>query len=180
MMYAILFSVLILAVLLLIQNKKNQARYQRQYIEEEPALLSVQQIQLIRDSWQRVIPMKEKAAELFYARLFELDPLVKPLFKGKLDSQGDKLMLTMNVVVNSLDNLGEVEAMLQAMGKRHIIYGVEAAHYETVGAAFLWVLQQGLGEHYTAEVEEAWTIAYGVIATTMIQAAYPSEDIKDN
>ena len=174
MMYGILFVVILLALLLLIQNKKNQDRYTQQYIEEEAAPLSAEQIQLIRDSWQRVLPIKEKAAELFYARLFELDPSVKALFKGKLDFQGDKLMMTLNVVVNSLDNLTEVEAMLQAMGKRHIIYGVEAAHYETVGAALLWALKQGLGEHFSEEVEEAWVTAYGEIATTMKEAAYPS------
>jgi len=174
MMYGILFVVILLAFLLLIQNKKNQARYTQQYIEEETAPLSAEQIQLIRDSWQRVLPIKEQAAELFYARLFELDPSVKALFKGRLDFQGDKLMMTLNVVVNSLDNLTEVEAMLQAMGKRHIIYGVEAAHYETVGAALLWALKPGLGEHFSEEVEEAWVAAYGEIATTMKEAAYPS------
>ena len=174
MMYGVLFIVILLAFLLLVQNKKNQARNTQQYIEEEPSPLSAEQIQLIRDSWQRVLPIKEKAAELFYARLFELDPSVKTLFKGRLDFQGDKLITTLNVVVDSLDDFNEVEAMLQAMGKRHIIYGVEAAHYETVGAALLWVLKQGLGEYFTEEVEEAWVIAYGVIATTMKEAAYPS------
>lgn len=172
MMYGVLFIVILLAYLLLIQNKKNQARYARQYIEDETAPLSAKQKQLIRDSWQRVLPVKERAAELFYGRLFELDPGVKPLFKGKLDFQGDKLMMTLNVVVNSLDDLGAVEAMLQAMGKRHVIYGVEATHYETVGAALLWVLQQTLGEYFTEEVEDAWVTAYGVIATTMKEAAY--------
>lgn len=174
MMYGILFMVILLAVLLLIQNKKNQTRYAHQYIEEELSPLSTQQIQLIRDSWQRVLPMKKQAAELFYGRLFELDPSVKSLFKGKLDFQGDKLMTTLNVVVNSLDDLSSVEAMLQAMGERHIIYGVEAAHYETVGAALLWVLQQSLGDYFTEEVEEAWVIAYGLVATTMKEAAYSS------
>jgi len=174
MMYGILFVVILLAFLLLIQNKKNQARYAQQYIEEEPSPLSAEQIQLIRDSWQRVLPIKKQAAELFYGRLFELDPSVKSLFKGKLDFQGDKLMTTLNVVINSLDDLSGVEAMLQAMGERHIIYGVEAAHYETVGAALLWVLKQGLGEYFTEEVEEAWVIAYGLIATTMKETAYPS------
>ena len=174
MMYGVLFIVILLAFLLLIQNKKNQARYTQQYIEEEPSPLSAEQIQLIRDSWQRVLPIKEKAAELFYARLFELDPSVKTLFKGRLDFQGDKLIKAKFEPSESLKKLYREEAMLQAMGKRHIIYGVEAAHYETVGAALLWVLKQGLGEYFTEEVEEAWVIAYGVIATTMKEAAYPS------
>jgi len=179
MMYGILFVVILLALLLLMQNKKNQVRYSREYIEEDSSLLSVKQIQLIRDSWQRILPIKEQAAEQFYQRLFELDPSVKALFKGRLDFQGDKLMTTLNVVVNSLDDLHEVEGMLQAMGRRHIIYGVEAAHYETVGAALLWVLQQGLGDSFTEEVEEAWVAAYGIIATVMKEAAYTLRDAKN-
>lgn len=174
MMYGILFIVILLAVLLLVQNKKNQARYAGQYVEEKPYPLSAKQIELIRDSWQRVLPIKEKAAELFYARLFELDPTVKSLFKGKLEPQGEKLMMTLNIVVNAIDNLSDVEAMLQAMGKRHIIYGVEARHYETVGAALLWVFEQGLGDNFTEEVKEAWATAYGLLATTMKEAAYSS------
>jgi len=174
MMYGILFIVIGLASLLLVQNIHKKKQTEQQYIQEDPSPLSAHQIRLIQESWQRVVPIKDQAAELFYARLFELDPSVKKLFKGKLDYQGDKLMTTLNVVVNSLDNLGEIEAMLQAMGKRHIIYSVEAAHFETVGAALLWVLEQGLGDYFTEEVKEAWVIAYGLIADTMKQAAYGS------
>ncbi|NOQ17531.1 MAG: hemin receptor [Methyloprofundus sp.] len=174
-MYGLLVLIVVLSFWLFKRNWYDPVREAQSYREEESAPLSSEQIQLIRDSWQRVLPMKVKAAELFYGRLFELDPAVKPLFRGKLDFQGDKLMTTLNVVVNSLDDLAEIEAMLQAMGKRHIIYGVEAAHYETVGAALLWVLEQGLQEHFTEEVAEAWSIAYGLIATTMIEAAYAEE-----
>lgn len=172
MMYGVLFIVIVLAFLLLVQNKKNQARYSQQYVVEEPYPLSAEQIKLVRDSWQRIMSMKEKTAEFFYARLFELDPSVKSLFKGRIDLQGAKLITTLNVVVNSLDDLSEVQAILQAMGKRHIIYGVEAAHYETVGAALLWALQQSLGENFTEEVEQAWVITYGEIASSMKEKAY--------
>lgn len=176
MMYAVLFIVIFLAFLLLIQNRKNKARYAQQYIIEEPDPfpLSAQQIKLIRDTWQLILPNKEQVADLFYTRLFELDPSVRSLFKGRLDFQGDKLMTALNVVVNSLDNFNEVEAILQAMGKRHIIYGVETAHYETVGAALLWVLSESLGELFTQDVEEAWLAAYDIIASTMKENAYPA------
>ena len=174
MMYSLLLLVLLLALFVLLHNKNNQAKYTGQYIVEEPSPLTIEQKQLIRDSWLRVLPVKEQVAKLFYSRLFELDPNVKSLFKGKLDFQGDKLMMTLNVVVNSLDDLSEVEAILQAMGKRHLIYSVEAAHYETVGAALIWALNQGLSESLNTEEEEAWVIAYGLIATAMKKAAYPS------
>ncbi len=177
MMYGVLLIVVLLAIFLLLQNKKNQARYARQYVVEEPSPLTVEQKCLIRDSWQSVLLIQEQVAALFYARLFELDPSVKKLFKGKLDFQGDKLMMTLNVVVNALDDLTDVEAMLQAMGKRHLIYSVELAHFETVGSALIWALQQGLGESFHEEVSDAWVIAYGLIATTMKEAAFPSNQI---
>jgi len=173
MMYDLLIVVLLLALYLVYNNAKQKIPKEQQYIKKESTYpLNQQQIHLIRESWQQVLPIKEQAAELFYGRLFTLDPSVKPLFKGKLDYQGDKLMMTLNVIVNSLDNLSEVEGMLQAMGERHIIYGVQAAHYETVGAALIWVLEQGLGDAFTDEVREAWLIAYDLIATTMKKMAY--------
>ena len=173
MMYTVLFVVIVLAFLLLIENKKNQARYTREYIEEEPYPLTAEQIKYVRNSWRRIMPIKEKFAEMFYARLFELDPKVKPLFRGKLDFQGEKIMTTLNVVVNAIDDIKAVEAMLQAMGNRHIIYGVQAAHYETVGAALLWALEQSLGDYFNDEVEDAWVTAYSLIASTMKETAYP-------
>ena len=173
MMYAVFFVVILLAVLLLLENKKNEERYAQQYIEEDPYPLTEEQIKYIRNSWRRIMPIKEKFAELFYQRLFELDPKVKTLFRGKLDFQGEKIMTTLNVVVNSIDDIKAVEAMLQAMGNRHIIYGVQAAHYETVGAALFWVLEQSLGDYFTDEVEDAWVTTYNIIASTMKETAYP-------
>ncbi len=177
MMYNLLIFVLLLATYIIFNNAKQKIPKEQQYTKEESTSpLSQRQIQVIRESWQKVLPIKEKAAELFYGRLFTLDPSVKPLFKGKLDYQGDKLMLTLNVIVNALDDLSEVNSMLQAMGERHIIYGVQAAHYETVGAALIWVLEQGLGDAFTDETREAWLIAYDVIASTMKQAAYTKSE----
>lgn len=150
---------------------KNNLQTIAPYISEESTYpLTARQITIIKQSWQAVLPIKSQAAELFYARLFELDPTTKALFKGKLDYQGDKLMTTLNVVVNAVDNVDDIVPMLEAMGKRHIIYGVEHRHYETVGVAFLWVLEQGLGDQFTDEVKEAWTLVYHLIANYMKEA----------
>lgn len=175
-MYGLLIFVALLGLWMLYRNTGKQ-QLESHYVQEEPssAPLTPEQIKLIQDSWAQVTPIKATAAELFYARLFELDPTVKTLFKGKLDFQGEKLMTTLTVVVDSLDDLSSVVPMLHAMGKRHIIYNVKAEHYDTVGAAFLWVLEQGLGELFTTETKEAWTIAYGVIASVMLEAYSESD-----
>ncbi|OYY26324.1 MAG: hemin receptor [Azorhizobium sp. 35-67-15] len=129
------------------------------------------QIELIQSSFAKVAPISDQAAALFYARLFETTPQVKPLFKGDITEQGRKLMATLAIVVKGLSNLEAVVPAAQALAKRHVAYGVEAAHYPPVGAALLWTLEQGLGADFTPEVRDAWSEAYGLLSSVMIAAA---------
>ncbi|MDA3876695.1 MAG: globin family protein [Halothiobacillus sp.] len=133
--------------------------------------MTPEQKDLVRSTWAQVVPIKEKAAELFYGKLFELDPSVKPMFKNDMEEQGKKLMMSINTVVNSLDRLDPMVPILQDMGRRHKGYGVQDKHYDTVGAALLWTLEAGLGPAFTPAVKTAWTEAYTVIATVMKDAA---------
>jgi hemoglobin-like flavoprotein len=125
------------------------------------------QIALVQESWKRVQPIADKAAELFYMRLFSLEPSVRRLFKGDMVEQGRKLMSMISVAVNSLARLETIVPAVQALGRRHAGYGVKKHHYTVVEAALLWALAQGLGEKFTREIEEAWRTAYRVLATTM-------------
>src|SRR5205085_2661049 len=125
----------------------------------------------VRASFAQVVPIKEAAAGLFYGKLFELDPTLKPLFKGDIKEQGAKLMAMIGTAVAGLDRLETIVPAVQALGKRHVGYGVQAAHYDTVAAALLWTLEQGLGSAFTPDVKAAWTNAYGILAGTMKEAA---------
>jgi len=129
------------------------------------------QIALVQGSWQKVVPIKDKAAELFYGKLFELDPSLRPLFKGDMTEQGRKLMAILNTAVNSLTDLPAIVPAVQDMGRRHAGYGVQDAHYDTVAAALLWTLGAGLGDAFTDEVKAAWTETYVTLATVMKEAA---------
>lgn len=129
------------------------------------------QISLIRNSWAAVVPIQDTAAGLFYQRLFTLDPDVRPLFRGDMQEQGRKLMKMLGVVVNSLDRLDELVPVAQDMARRHTGYGVQPAHYATVGAALLWTLEQGLGSAFGDDTREAWATAYGTLSKVMIDAA---------
>jgi len=133
--------------------------------------MTPQQIALVQTSWQKVVPIKEKAAELFYGKLFELDPSLKPYFKGNMAEQGRKLMAMINTAVNSLNDLGKIVPAVQDLGKRHVGYGVKPAHYDTVATALLWTLGAGLGDAFTDEVKGAWTQTYVTLATVMQDAA---------
>lgn len=126
---------------------------------------------LVQASWAKVAPISEDAARLFYAKLFELDPEVRPLFKADLKSQGEKLMKMLGMAVNGLNNLDRLVPVVQDLGKRHKNYGVVPQHYDTVAAALLDTLEKGLGDEFTPETKEAWTAVYTVLSATMIAAA---------
>ena len=129
------------------------------------------QITLVENSFALVAPIAPVAADLFYARLFTLDPTLQRLFPQDLSEQKKKLMTMLQVAVASLRKPEQLVPALQNLGRRHGGYGVQDSHYETVGAALLWTLEQGLGPAYTAEVAEAWVALYTVVATTMKEAA---------
>ena len=133
--------------------------------------MTPRQIGLIRASWDKVLPISEQAAELFYGKLFELDPELKSLFSTDMKEQGKKLMTMIDTVVKNLDNLEAVVPAAQDSGKRHAGYGVKDEDYNTVAEALLWTLEQGLGDDFTDEVKEAWTEAYVILSTTMKDAA---------
>lgn len=133
--------------------------------------MTPKQIALVQESWKHVEPIAGVAAELFYARLFALEPSLRALFKGDMAQQGRKLMSMISVAVGSLERLDALVPAVQALGRRHAGYGVEERHYTVVESALVWTLGQGLGARFTKEVEQAWRAAYGVLASTMKQAS---------
>jgi hemoglobin-like flavoprotein len=129
--------------------------------------MTPRQIALVQESWKLVQPIADKAAKLFYMRLFSLEPSVRRLFTGDMTEQGRKLMSMISVAVNSLARLESIARAVQALGRRHAGYGVQKHHYAVVEAALIWTLAVGLGEKFTRETEEAWRTAYRVLANTM-------------
>ncbi len=134
-------------------------------------MLTKEDIAMVTEDWTRVAAIQEETARLFYGRLFEIAPEVRPLFKSNIDEQGKKLMQVLGVAVNSLSNLGAIVPTVQALGKRHVGYGVTEQHYATVGSALLWTLEQGLGAAFTPDHREAWTRVYTTLSEVMITAA---------
>ncbi len=130
------------------------------------------QVKAVQASFAKVAPIANQAAAMFYARLFEIAPSVKPLFRGDMAEQGRKLMATLAVVVNGLGNLEAVLPAASALAKRHVGYGVKPIHYAIVGDALLWTLERGLGDQWTPDLAAAWSDAYSVLSEYMIGEAY--------
>jgi hemoglobin-like flavoprotein len=129
------------------------------------------QIQLVQSTLPRLVASKEEVARLFYSRLFELDPVLRTLFKGQIADQGEKLMAMLGTLIAGLDRPKEIVPILHALSRRHAAYGVQDRDYATVGTALLWTLERCLGPAFTAEMRDGWIATYFVISRTMIEAA---------
>jgi hemoglobin-like flavoprotein len=133
--------------------------------------MTPEQIALVENSFAKVLPIKDRAVALVYDHLFELDPSLRPLFKGDMARQRSRLAVAIATIVHGLKKQDAIIPVLREMGRRHAGYGVEPKHYATVGEALLWALEQALGDDFTPKTKEAWAKAYDLIASTMIEAA---------
>ena len=132
-------------------------------------------IALLQDSWRKVAPIADQAARLFYDRLFAIEPPLRALFRSTdFDSQRRKLVQALTTVITNLEKIEELVPTIEALGSRHAGYGVQERHYDAVGKALLWTLEQRLGNAWTDEVKTAWTEAYGLVAGVMKSAAVTS------
>jgi hemoglobin-like flavoprotein len=130
-------------------------------------MLTSTQTALVQESFALIAPIGEEVAALFYQRLFEIDPLLRRLFDEDMVPQRRKLAQMLTAAVTGLDRPDQLVPAVRDLGRRHVAYGVQDEHYDTVGIALLWSLRRVLGKAFTPEVEEAWAAVYRVLATTM-------------
>jgi len=130
------------------------------------------QVAVVQQSFAKVVAIADRAAIVFYNRLFEVAPQFKAMFPADMAEQRQKLMATLSAVVYGLSNLESVLPAASALAKRHVAYGTKPEHYPVVGSALLWTLERGLGDAWTREVADAWTAAYDMLSGYMIEQAY--------
>lgn len=133
--------------------------------------MTPEQVKLVQSSFEKVVPIATQAGDLFYGRLFELAPEVRPMFADDITSQRDKLLQMLTTAVTNLHQVEKIIPAVQDLGRKHVDYGVKDEHYDTVGAALIWTLEQGLKDDFTPEVKEAWVETYGTLAGVMKEAA---------
>ena len=133
--------------------------------------MTPEQIKLVQSSFDIVKTNAEQAAQLFYNRLFDLNPNLRSMFNGSMVEQGRKLMSVLATAVASLNNLEKIVPVVQDLGKRHHHYGVTHQDYDTVGQALIWTLEQGLGDKFDSATKAAWLEVYGILSGVMKEAA---------
>ena len=136
------------------------------------------QKQLVQLSFRHIVPIADQFANLFYRRLFELNPSLRSLFKGDIEQQGLKLMMTLQIAVSGLQDLERIAPALQRLGREHTDYGVQPSHYTIVYDALIWALEQELGAAFSTETKQAWTLLYNRLADIMQQAT-PTQQEQD-
>jgi len=133
--------------------------------------MTLQQKQLVRESFPAIREVAGPLSLLFYGRVFELDPSLRPMFRQDIVLQGRKLMDMLTAVVDNLENLDGLEPVFRAMGQRHAGYGVLPQHYPTVERALIWALGQALESDFDPELRSAWLSVINHIGTVMLQGA---------
>jgi hemoglobin-like flavoprotein len=137
--------------------------------------MTPEQKTIVKETFALLTDHADEFASTFYSRLFEIAPNFRALFKGDIHEQGKKLMQMIAVAVHSLDNLESIIPAVEALGKRHVAYGVRDEDYVTVGQALLWTLRHFLGERYTPEVSMAWAAVYVTLTeVATAKAAMPA------
>jgi hemoglobin-like flavoprotein len=129
--------------------------------------MTPQQIEIVQQSFGRIAPIAPLAADLFYARLFELDPQLRLLFKSDIKRQGMTLMTMLSSAVRGLKNPDALFPVLKSLGRRHAVYRVQDSHYAVVAQALLDTLRHALGDEFDDETREAWAAAYALMASVM-------------
>jgi hemoglobin-like flavoprotein len=135
--------------------------------------MTTKQIELVKTSWATIAQVDPiTAGGLFYNRLFEIAPEVKPMFsRSDIAEQSKKLLSMLSYVINKLDKLDDILDEVKKLAIRHSGYGVQDEHYTAVGTALLWTLEQALGNEWNLELKEAWTTCYTLLAEAMMQVS---------
>ena len=126
------------------------------------------QADIVQLTWHSVLPVGGTFAELFYGRLFALDPEVRRLFKDDIVEQGRNLTAMLSVATANLVKPERISVALRQLGKRHAAYGVRPEHFALVEDALLFALEHALIDVFTAEVKAAWRAAYALLSSAML------------
>ncbi len=134
-------------------------------------MITPEDIDNVQDSFALIFRAGDQFGTLFYQRLFQVAPEVRPLFKGDMSDQQAKMMQILSMAVLDLNDTKTIIPMIQDLGRRHVDYGVERHHYEIVGTTLLWTLEQALEERFTPEIKTSWAKVYSLLSSVMIEGA---------
>lgn len=129
--------------------------------------MTSEDISLVQTSWRKVEPVKEIAAELFYAKLFELDPLLRAICSDDVKSRQTRFTQVLSATVRGLARYDMLLPAVRQFGMRHPLPGEIDHHHANVATALLWMLEKALRKDFTADVRAAWVRIWDALSQTI-------------
>lgn len=124
-------------------------------------------IQLVKQTFEMILPIADTIAFLFYERFFTLEPGARPLFPADMAAQRAKFLETMVILVRGLDQPEALVGFVRDLGLHHEEHGVQPIHYAAMNRAIVETLADCLGPRFTPEMRAAWENALVVMAAVM-------------
>lgn len=131
----------------------------------------------LKESFARVARHGDEVALFFYSDLFLRHPETREMFPLSMAAQRDHLLQALARIVSAVENLDQLRAYLQGLGRDHRKFGTLARHYQPVGTSLLTTLAHFSRESWTPELAADWRTAYGRVAQIMTEAAAADEKV---
>ena len=135
------------------------------------SIMSPEQVDLIRKSFDALWPVRRRFAEAFYSRFFELAPDARRLFPDDMERQQLKLMDMIAAIVGALDKREIFQSVISYTGRQHAQFGVKSSHFVAFGDALIWSLERQFGTAFTPELKGAWIELYRNVQSEMLRVA---------
>ncbi|KAL7798830.1 globin-like protein [Trichoderma afarasin] len=136
------------------------------------AALSPEQIAIIKSTVPIIREHGTTVTTTFYANMLAAHPELKNYFSLRNQQTGAQQAALANSVLAAathIDNLGVIAGAVEKIAHKHVSLFIQPEHYPIVGKYLIGAFKQILGDAFTPEIEEAWTIAYGLLADIFIQ-----------
>lgn len=145
-------------------------------------MLDSQTIAIIKQTAPILAPQAEQLTRLFYQRMFEHNPEVKPYFNAAHQFSGGQQRALAGAIVayaTHIDDLQQMGSHVDLIAHKHVSLGIQPEHYPIVGENLLAAIKELLGEQAGDEIIDAWAKAYGLLATIMINRESDLYDVHD-
>ncbi len=131
--------------------------------------LTLEEIAEIKLSLKRINARQVNLAKCFYDILFEMAPLLKPLFKSSSPNLAVHFNALIQSSVDNIDTFSQLQASLFELGKKHRAFGVDASQFPVVKSALLLAIQQQLKLNCTELTRTAWSKYYDMLSEEMLK-----------
>ncbi|MGY3621631.1 globin domain-containing protein [Bradyrhizobium sp. USDA 10063] len=136
--------------------------------------MTLEQVDLIRISFDAMWPIRRDIADLCYKRFVELAPDGRDLFAGDIERQRMKVLDMITALVASLDESPMFQSLIMNSSRSHARLGVQPSHYVAMGEALMWSLECKFGDAFSPELRESWRTLYAKAQAEMLRSVAKS------